>query len=121
MPERPTTKETHRMKILIPSALLLSFWLVLLVILFAPAPPDSTGFAHPRHAALADAKDVPAMNQGGDGLKRHGHILWPGWLLAAVLVAVLTDMLPFGVHSTGGSKQKIIAFGLGPSPTKRFL
>ena len=101
------------MKILIPAVLLVSFWIVLLVILLTPAPPDSTGFAHPRHAAMTDGATAPAMNQGGEGRQRHGRILWAGWLLAALMAVMLTGILLFGVQSTGLSKGKALAFALG--------
>ncbi len=102
--------EKNAMSKLIPAALLAVFWGVLLVIFFTPPAENSTGFTHPTHAGEGEK---PAMSQGGDGQARHEKLLISGWVLAAVILAMLVSMLAFATQSTGVSGGKTAAFAVG--------
>ena len=79
------------MKHWLPLALLLAMWVLVLAIFvtfFIEQPQNSHGFQHPT---------IPHMDQGGDGRERHSPVLFLGWLLGSVMLAIFICLLVWGV------------------------
>ena len=46
--------------------------------------------------------DFATMRQGGDGLARHGDLLWPGWLFGMLCIALFSLLIGFGARRQDG-------------------
>ncbi|MEM8993457.1 MAG: hypothetical protein AAGF23_01570 [Acidobacteriota bacterium] len=70
-------------------AALLVLSILFTVALSRPAAPGSFGIPHP---------DFATMLRGGDGVARHGHLLWLGWAIGAAQIVLFAVMMALGAR-----------------------
>jgi len=72
----------------IPAIVLIALWGVIFVILLTPEIPDGVGFSHSTYHA---------MDQGGDGARRHRALLVSGWIFGSLQIAFFVSLLAWGM------------------------
>lgn len=87
--------------------LLLGICIVVAITLWIPETPASKAFAHP---------DYATMQRGGDGVKRHGRILWLGWAFGVLQFCFFAGLIALSVN-----KQRRIKIFAKPILTGLFL
>ncbi|MEO1088762.1 MAG: hypothetical protein AAFY88_31415 [Acidobacteriota bacterium] len=88
-------------------AALLALSLLFALALTRPSVPGSFGIPHP---------DFATMLRGGDGVARHGDMLWLGWAIGAAQIVVFAVLMAFGARrgpSFGGDVSGGGLRGLG--------
>ena len=73
-------------------SILIAIWVVLGVALFVPESPNTRGIQP------AKTDKFPAMATGGDGIQRHGQLLWIGWVFGALQQLFFVALLAFGIR-----------------------
>lgn len=87
----------------VPAIVLIALWGVLLIIFLTPEPSDGQGFAHSTYKA---------MDQGGDGARRHEALLVSGWIFGSLVIAFFVSLLSWGML-----RQPFQAQTTGPNRT----
>ncbi len=74
-------------------AIAVSLALLLLAVFSLPEPPQSHGAIHPKYAT---------MEHGGDSVERSGHVLWLGWGLGVLQIALFVSMIALAASPCRG-------------------
>lgn len=75
--------------------LLLATCVVVAIALWTPETDATKGFVHP---------DYATMQRGGDGVERHGRILWPGWAFGVLQFCFFAGLIALSVNKQGRIK-----------------